>query len=278
MKKRLISLILVLVMSLHCVTPAFANEIEPDTVSDNEFITTSSYVPPSVASVIGGTDDRETVSTRQQFPYSAIGDLYITYTDGCTAKGTGYMVSKNCMLTAAHCLICTEHGKAAASVRARFGYNTSQNYVATETATPSTHTMYYCPNYTITNTNAAYDYGYIIFNNNLGDTTGWFGMAARTNSVLQNKSVTVCGYENSALKKATGTIGSVLTTNLYYSIDTKPGQSGSPVYWYDSSYGYLSSGIHIEGTTNDDNGYNVAWRITSTFINTLVNAGYAEKV
>ena len=96
--------------------------------------------------------------------------------------------------------------------------------------------------------NANYDYGLLELNKNIGTSTGYFGMHW-TSSSLNGKSITVAGYPGSSIKirqlwKMNGKVASCNANKVYYSIDTEGGQSGSPVYWYNSTYGYQGIAIH----------------------------------
>lgn len=220
-----------------------------------------------------GSDDRITVTNTSSFPYSAIAYLTVNYSCGCSGTGNGFMVSKNCMLTAGHCIVCADHGKDAMSITASFGMQSSTNYLIRVTATPSNSVIYHDPQYTGTQKN--YDYGYVVFETNVGNTTGWFGLASRNDSTLDGMSVTVTGYEKTSLKRCSGEITSVATSRIKYDADTVEGQSGAPVYFYDATYGNVVVAIHTRGT-DLLNWKNSGWRITSAFINELRALGYVS--
>lgn len=226
--------------------------------------------PESNRSIIG-SDDRITVTNTSSFPYTAIAYLTVTYSCGCPGAGNGFMVSKNCMLTAGHCIVCVDHGKEATSITATFGMQSNTNYLVRVTATPSNAVIYHDPQFTGTQKN--YDYGYVVFETNVGNTTGWFGLASRNDSTLDGMSVTVTGYEKTSLKRCSGEITSVATNRIKYDADTLEGQSGAPVYFNDATYGNLVVAIHTHGT-DLLNWKNSGWRITSTFINELRSLGY----
>jgi glutamyl endopeptidase len=80
-----------------------------------------------------------------------------------------------------------------------------------------------------------YDYGAIILpNNNLGNTVGWFGFAALTDTELQNLLANTAGYPGDqpfgTMWFNAGTITQVTARRLQYMIDTFGGQSGSAVW------------------------------------------------
>jgi V8-like Glu-specific endopeptidase len=95
------------------------------------------------------------------------------------------MASKNCMLTAGHYIICSNHGTEASTITAYFGYQSNSNYWFKAVATSSTAVIYHDPEFTGSEKN--YDYGYVVFNTDVGNTTGWFGLAARSNADLNGR-------------------------------------------------------------------------------------------
>lgn len=272
--KVFISMVLALVMVCGTSIPVFATE------ADDELVVTSSYNPftttaNNTSRSIIGKDDRDIITDTDASPYAAIAYLSISYSCGCGATGTGFMISKNCMLTAGHCIICTDHGNEASSITAWFGYKSSSDYLLRKTATPNDSVIYHDPNYTGSQKN--YDYGYVVFNTNVGNTTGWFGMASRNDSTLDGMNINVTGYRYGVMYDCVGEITSVTNKRIKYDADTEPGQSGSPVYFNDSTYGNLAVGIHTTGT-DVLNWKNSGWRITSEFINHLADLGYVTKV
>ena len=107
-----------IILLFTCLIPVFASVNS----SNNDIIVeTNGYVPDNVSCEwepnyanelpsdfpndwVDGTDDRTTVSNTTAKPYLSIAALKVTYPSG-TAVGTGFMVSKNCMITAGHLLI-----------------------------------------------------------------------------------------------------------------------------------------------------------------------------
>lgn len=246
-------------------------------IPESQDVVTLGYNPFADAAPsrsIIGDDDRATIYNPATYPYSAIAYLHINYSCGCSDFGNGFMVSKNCMLTMGHSVICKNHGNDATSIIATFGMQSNSSYLAQVTATPSNSVIYHNPQFTGTQKN--YDYGYVVFNTNIGNTTGWFGLASRSDSVLDGMSVSVTGYEDKKdMRSGNGKITSTATNRIKYDVDTSESQSGAPVYFNDPSIGYLVVGIHTHGT-DLINWKNSGWRITSTFINELRTLGYVS--
>ena len=51
-----------------------------------------------------GTDDREMIANTKKAPYKYIGKLEVGYESGKSDEGTGFLVGKSLVLTAAHCV------------------------------------------------------------------------------------------------------------------------------------------------------------------------------
>lgn len=116
----------------------------------------------------------------------------------------------------------------------------------------------------------------MVFNTNVGNTTGWFSLASLSDSTLDGMGIFVSGYEELTVKRVDGTVTSTATNRIKYAADTIEGQSGSLVYFNDSTNGYLVVEIHTDGT-DLINWKNSGWRITSAFIDELTSLGYKRK-
>lgn len=290
MKKYWRCLVSVITMMAILMSTATVKAVENSNLNNEDMVVTRGYAPAErqTREVIG-TDNRSVIpaSVRDSYPYSAVGRIRMKCGD-CTSmsQGTGYMVSENCMLTAGHCLYCTKHNKAMNQISIYFGYASVSDYVASVSVSFEYDVVYYPAKYQSTES-SNYDYGYIVFNTSansqIGLETGWFGLVSPSTSNLVGKAAIVLGYEGQDLKTNSNYVEDVSTTRIFYEIDTDGGQSGSPLYWVDTNYGYVAAGIHITGAsdTSSDNpveAYNSAWRITSTFINDLDSMGYVEKI
>lgn len=274
--KSLLGLFLVLIIiSASCFSTNAADIITP--IPESQDVVTMGYNPFANAvpsrSIIGD-DDRVPIYNTTSYPYSAIAHLNMNFSCGCSDYGSGFMISKNCMLTMGHSTICKKHGDDATSITATFGIQLNSGYWLQITATPSNSIIYHNPQFTGNQKN--YDYGYVVFNTNIGNTTGWFGLASRSDSVLDGMSISITGYEDQeAMRSGNGKITSTATNRIKYDVDTSERQSGAPVYFNDPSIGYLVVGIHTHGT-DLINWKNSGWRITSTFINELRTLGYVS--
>lgn len=266
----ILSISLTIVMLYSATVPIFAVD------NNEEFIVTTSYNPfldqniADTRSIIG-ENNFDVIVDPQISPYSAIAKLTIVFSCGCVVEGTGFMVSQNCMLTAGHCLICDEDGNGVSSINACFGLQPDGDTLIDVTVTPNNAIIYRNPNYTGSQEN--YDYGYVVFNDNIGNQTGWFCIASRSNSTLNGMNINVTGYRGGVMYDCEGQIKAVTNKRVKYDADTHDGQSGGPVYCIDPTYGAMAVAIHTNGT-DLLNWRNSGWRITAEFISELADLGY----
>jgi V8-like Glu-specific endopeptidase len=207
------------------------------------------------AETVHGTDGREQITTTSIYPWRATASLLITARDNSQWIGTAWFIGPHTLATAGHCVCIKNSG-----VPGRDGF------VKKIVVMPGRNGSV-LPYGSVTSTNfrsvkgwsdsgkEEFDYGVIILPSNLGNTTGWFGLAAYGDGDLSGKTVNIAGYPGD---KASGTlwydagaVASVGARKIYYDIDTYGGQSGAAVYRIvnGSRYGV---GIHAYGgaTTN----------------------------
>lgn len=237
--------------------PALAN------LDANNDYNTSSYSPDAGARSVIGEDLRDEITNTTSSPYYAIAYLNVTFSNNKTYRGTGFMISKNVMLTAGHNLY--EEGYSVTNITAYFGR--SGDYMP-KTATAST--FYLDTKYT--GSEVDWDYGIIVFNENVGNTTGWFGLHANTGtSSIGTSTVRVTGYPSDLPGRKmwtdTGTVSSITSYRFKHNADTYKGNSGSPTYFYNSTYGNQVVGIHTHGG-------NYSRRITMTLFDWLEDQGF----
>lgn len=211
-----------------------------------------------------GTDQRTQISNTTVSPYYGIAYLLITMENGKAYRGTGFMISPNTMLTAGHCLKRPE--TKAKSITVYPGRNGNSKPISDTTAKYYIDTKY-------TGSEVEWDYGIIVLNSNIGNTTGWFGLHGTSGSSIGTSSVRVTGYPSDKsgynMWTCTGTVSNITTNRFMHTADTFDGQSGSPTYFYNSSYGNQVVGIHTHGG-------NYSRRITNTLVTWLKNNGFAS--
>jgi len=228
----------------------------PDSAEDEPDPETAEEEQPRT---VFGSDDRVTVKNTSEFPYSAIAYMTIKAKCGCNWTGSGFMVDRNKLLTAAHCLVCWKHNQWANKITFYFGYKKSGKYKYRYNGKWEAYAgnLFRDREYTIN-----WDYGCVKLNKNVGDKVGWFGTWwAMSDSQISSKYLYVAGYADGVLRYDSGFAEAAGQQHITYRMDTVPGNSGGPVFTYD----YYAVGINIAYSNYNNTGY----RLTTTVKNDL---------
>ena len=234
-----------------------AEEIPSDLLSSE----TAPFAPENVDRVILGRDDRVTVSNPREYPYSAIANILGTYKCGCTMQGTGFMVGKDTLMTAAHCLVCQKHNEWAKTLDFYFGFKNRSNYLYSYNGRWTGYVNTTFPN----GYHSDNDWGYIRFEKNVGDSTGWFGMKFLTDREIERGWYYVAGYKDNLLKYDIATMTALSSNQVNLDADVLPGNSGSPIF--DKEYYVVALWTSFTDTEN------FAHRMTTEIYNKLHSEG-----
>ena len=223
----------------------------------------SPYVPDGIERAVIGSDNRVTVSDTYQYPFSAIALLNGEFSCGCTMNATGFMVNRKVLLTASHCLYCSDHHKPIESLEFLFGYRPDGSYGYLY---DGPFRYEYGTNFPggYTNENMRWDYGFVRFPENVGDTTGWFGVEVLSDKDFEKGTFTVAGYRDGLLKYDTNTTTVENKELVTTKIDAVAGNSGGPLY-----RGTMASAIHI--AENSLGMHNTARRITEDVFDMILD-------
>lgn len=220
------------------------------------------YVPEELEKTVFGSDDRTTIKNTNKFPYCAIAYLKVKGKCGCNWTGSGFMVGKSGMVTAAHCLVCKVHNQWVKGMTMYFGYRSDKNYLYRYN---EQFTYWYGTNpYSTGRYSEVNDYAYIKLNKNVGDKVGNFGIRYARPS-QDGQVYNLAGYRNGVLKESNGRVTVIDDKLLKYGIDTEPGNSGCPVF--DDEY--YAVGINV--SQNDL--YNFAHRFPADLVREMERNG-----
>ncbi len=219
-----------------------------------------------------GQDDRTTLdaNSRAAYPFSSVVLIEAEFQNGMYATGTGCMISADTVLTCGHCVYDPTLGGWPVSVTVVPGYapddwpfgtaSGSEAYVMDDFLLAASQQVGNDDWYN--SIPAHMDLAIIKLDQNIGDQTGWVGIEAVNDSLLQRWIVSA-GYPlgNQEIK-VDGVIKEEDTENLYYNFDTQPGQSGSPMFLYENDE------YKIIGVVNAENAMiNFGVRLTDEKIN-----------
>ena len=198
------------------------------------------FAPDTVEKGIFGADGRITVSSPSTYPFSAIAFMEVKGKCGHNWEGSGFMVDKDMLITAAHCIVCPDCGQFAKTADFYFGYKNAKNYYYKYTGNWWAWAGNTFKNKEYT---TAGDYAAIKLYKNVGDTTGWFGTWWNIpETSVKNHFFYAAGYRDKKLKYDLGT--AEMTGDhefLSFQMDTVPGNSGGPIFDTD----YYAIGIII---------------------------------
>ncbi len=236
-------------------------EIESD--GDEE-----SYIPEErYDRAVIGSDNRVRITDTSAYPFSCIAYMKIHMRCGCSSTGTGYMVGPKTLLTAGHCLMCTDHHQGADYIDFYFGYKDDYNYFLKYS---DGTTYWYGTDFPDGYTKGAeqWDYGLVQMQWNVGDTTGYFGIASLTDSDLASSGYNLVGYRNGVMKADYGWVSNITHYNFDHNADTEPGYSGCPLFDND----YYATAINIASAW--DNSHNIARRINDELYDFILEKKY----
>jgi glutamyl endopeptidase len=215
---------------------------------------------PAAATVIG-TDNRTVVDDTTTLPSSAIGSLEVTL-DGEDVTCAGFLIDRNSVVTAGHCLHTGgsggEFATAATFTPGRDGGTSPFGDCDAE--------RIFVASRWLTNRSAADDWGLIQLNCDVGDTTGWLRMKYMSNAQLANRAVTVRAPAlDGQMKTASDQIRSVAATTVTHRADADAAQVGAPIYQATGCSGPCVLAIHTGGNATNNKGV----RITLSLIESL---------
>ena len=225
------------------------------------------FVPEGLARAIIGEDDRVAVPKPEVYPYSTIARIEVTGACGHTWDGTGFMIGRNFLLTAAHCLFCPEHRMGAEKAVFCFGYRNRRNcmlrYEGEWTAFVGTD---FASGYD--QGAMAEDWCFVRFEENIGEETGWLGFNTPEDGELNSRIYKAVGYRKEELKYALGAAAAYDARLFTCPADTIQGNSGGP-YLFEDQY---ADGIIV--AEDRRNQLNIGRRLTPEIWSLMRQEGY----
>jgi V8-like Glu-specific endopeptidase len=173
-----------------------------------------------------------------------------------SGDGTGVLVGKHHVLTAGHNIFNPSKGGWAQDVKVVPGYNNGHSPYGTSRAVKLTAMIGFTEYHDVD-----YDLGIIITKDDIGVSTGWFGMMPTDGADLRTANLHIVGYPNEGsydgelLEDTTCAVTDTNDHKVFYRTNTYQGLSGAPIFLQVRPYGYSEPGGIIVGvhTTGDDN-------------------------
>lgn len=194
----------------------------------NYFITERE--PGNIPARSAVSSTRQAVTNSSVNPYYAICYIKMTFPNGTTGYGSGFLVNNNTVITAGHVLYQSSLGGWASSVKVYPGKNGSS-----EPYGYKTYSKMWVGGTWYSSSNPDGDFGVIRLSSSSG-VPAHFWMQARTDTQLSGLSVTMTGYPQDkqsltyTMWKSFGSIYDVTTYQFYFDAFGTAGVSGSPVY------------------------------------------------
>lgn len=212
-------------------------DLSPITAIESEHLKTlHAYTSGYESEAVWGIDTRVQV-TPTTYPYRTI-----TLIASDSLLCSGALISADTVLTAGHCV---HNGGTNGTWRSIDSFSiypgaNGASFPFGKCAAKRTYTTTGWAEKGLAN----FDYGAIKLNCTIGNSIGWLGFSAPTNTV--GLPAIIAGYPGEELQTqwvSFNTIHQQLTEWLVYTNDTTAGMSGSPI-WYDGAQGVLAFGIH----------------------------------
>ena len=239
---------------------------------ENSFISNESLSPNQIIT----PNENTKITDADELPYSAICYVEITFPNREDPySATAFMISDNVAMTAGHCLYNENYGGWATEVKVypgKSGYGFFNNPFGTATATEIVvSTQHYETNSQYVDN---YDWGFInLGSDDIGNDSGYLGFRYKTGG-MNGMSIKVSGYPNPDENdiqyyqyQDSGTINYVADYVMNHTASTEEGQSGAPVFYWDSSeQEWIVIGINVAYSGADnvcvgfyDTLYSFAW-------------------
>lgn len=189
------------------------------------------------------------------------------FTCGCSRGGSGTMISRYGLVTAAHNLYCHVHSEPLQYCDFYFGAN-SPGSCWYKYDGKFTYRVYD----TFTNGYSSKDdIGYVIFNSPVGGETGWCASIAGSDHYLNEEFTHVLSYDGTRHLQTIFDIQYVLDSKQIYWPGWISGTDGGPVcFWYE---GLEFPQVVAVYTSHDDNGNGYGRRLTNEIFDHMREAG-----
>jgi V8-like Glu-specific endopeptidase len=229
---------------------------------------------PAATLKVFGTDDRQIVGDTTQFPWSCIGRIEATWTlpngELMVSRSTGTLVGRSVVLTAGHAVYDQTEGWADDIVFTPGLNGTHEPFGHAHALRTLSQTGW------VESDNNQYDIAMIVLDSPLGSAAGYMNVVAEPDSFFVERNLNTAGYPGETqpgnlMYFTSGSSMDVQGGLIRDMLDSEPGQSGSPIWYYGTDppnrklVGVLTGTRELAAEGEDVAAYNVAVRIDSAF-------------
>lgn len=189
------------------------------------------------------------------------------FTCGCQRGGSGTMIGRYGLITAAHNLYCHVHGKPLKSCNFYFGAN-SPGSCWYRYSGKFSYTVYdtFANGYSSVN-----DIGFVIFESPVGNSTGWYGCMVGSDHDLNEEFFNLLTYDSTRHLQGLFEVQYVYSDKQLYWEGWISGTDGGPVCFTGEDFDYPT--VTAVYTSHDANGNGYGRRLTNDVFQAMKAAG-----
>lgn len=221
-----------------------------------------------------GTDDRQVVHNTTDFPWSAIGIVQATWKildkQKLVSSGTGTLVGNNLVLTSGHTIYDQEEGWADEAVFIPGVNGGVEPFGRAHSIRMISQRGW------VEYDDHRFDLALIVLDHSIGEKTGYMNVSAQPDSFFVNRLLNTAGYPaetkpGNVLYFTSGNSLDVQDGLIRDLLDSEPGQSGSPLWFYQADpveryvVGVLTGSRQSTANGQTISDYNVAVKIDDAF-------------
>lgn len=198
------------------------------------------------------------ISDTTLYPWRATAALLMTVPGSAQIfTGTGWLVGPRAIITAGHCVF--PRGSSYTGFVSQIEVHLGRNGLGEDPICPPiTATQFACSRGWKEDGDFAYDYGFILLNDDIGNKTGWMGVSVLNDEEILGSVLNLSGYPTASPSApvpdgkqwyVSGQPDHLDSSFIYYNFGTLPGESGCALYRNVAGQSY-AIGIHVASQGN----------------------------